>query len=148
AQTNIRYHPGARVVAIDRPARKIFMQGGDALTYDKLLIATGSRARRLPAMCTGDAPVHYLRTLEDSLALRRQFAPGRRVAVIGGGFIGLEVAAAAIKNGCEVTILEAQPRVLSRGMPSLVSEWVDRLHRDRGVDIRLSASSFSLRQTQ
>jgi len=147
-QTNIRHHPGARVVAINRAAKQIAMEGGAALTYDKLLIATGSRARRLPVACTGGVHVHYLRTLEDSVALRQQFSAGRRIAVIGGGFIGLEVAASAVRSGCAVTVLETQPRVLSRGMPSLVSEWVDRLHRVRGVDIRLSAGAFSMRQKQ
>jgi anthranilate 1,2-dioxygenase ferredoxin reductase component len=143
-QTSIRHHPGTRVVTIDRAAKQMVTQSGNSLAYDRLLIATGSRARRLPAACSGDAPVHYLRTLEDSVALRQQFSPGRRIVVIGGGFIGLEVAASAVRSGCQVTILEVQPRVLSRGMPLLVSEWVDRLHRDRGVEIRLSAGAFGM----
>lgn len=146
AQNNIRYHPGTRVTAIDRDAKQIVTQTGDVLPYDRLLIATGSRARRLPAKCVGDARVHYLRTLEDAAALRQQMSAGRRIVVVGGGFIGLEVAASAVRSGCRVTILESQQRVLSRGMPALVSEWVDRLHRAQGVDIRLLTDVSSMRQ--
>jgi anthranilate 1,2-dioxygenase ferredoxin reductase component len=148
AQNNIRFHPATRIAAIDRPAKRVVTQGGDALAYDQLLIATGSRARRLPGACVGDATVHYLRTLEDSIALRQQFTADRRIVVIGGGFIGLEVAAAAVRCGCEVTILESQPRVLSRGMPAVVSDWVDRMHRARGVDIRLLTNVSSMRRQQ
>lgn len=146
ANNNIRHHPGVRITAIDRVAKQVLTQGGATLSYDRLLIATGSRARRMPAECVGDATVYYLRTLEDALALRHQFAAGRRVVVIGGGFIGLEVAASAVRSGCRLTILESQPRVLSRGMPLLVSRWVDRLHRDRGVEIRLSTAVTAMRR--
>jgi len=145
-QKNIRYHSGTRVTAIDRAAKQIVTQTGSALPYDRLLIATGSRARRLPAACIGDSTVHYLRTLEDAVTLRPQLAAGRRIVVIGGGFIGLEVAAAAVRAGCKVTVLEAQSRVLSRGIPILVSEWIDRLHRTHGVDIQLSANISSMRK--
>jgi NADPH-dependent 2,4-dienoyl-CoA reductase/sulfur reductase-like enzyme len=146
AQNNIRYHPGTRVTAIDRAAKQIVTQTGNALPYDRLLIATGSRARRLPVACVGNATVHYLRTLEDAAALRRQMSASRRIVVVGGGFIGLEVAASAVRIGCQVTILESQPHILSRGMPALVSEWVDRLHRAQGVDIRLSTNVSGMRQ--
>ncbi len=146
AQDNIRYHPGTRVTAIDRDARRIVTQTGGALPYDRLLIATGSRARRLAAACDGGATVHYLRTLEDAVQLRQQLSAGRRIVVIGGGFIGLEVAASAVRSGCRVTILESQQRVLSRGMPVLVSEWVERLHRAQGVEIRLMTDVSCVRK--
>jgi NADPH-dependent 2,4-dienoyl-CoA reductase/sulfur reductase-like enzyme len=146
AQGNIRHHPATRVTAIDRGAKRVVTQSGATLPYDQLLIATGSRARRLPASCVGDAPLHYLRTLEDSVALRPQLSAGRRIVVIGGGFIGLEVAVSAVRNGCRVTVLESQPRILSRGMPASVSEWVDRLHRARGVDIRLLTDVVGMRR--
>jgi anthranilate 1,2-dioxygenase ferredoxin reductase subunit len=146
AQNNIRYHAGARVSAIDRAHRKVMTEAGAEFVFDRLLLATGSRARRLPADCVGDAVVQYLRTVQDALALQQQLVAGRRVAVIGGGFIGLEVAAAAVRRGCHVTILESQKRVLARGMPILVSEWVDRLHRAEGVEIMLSASVLAMQQ--
>lgn len=146
AQNNIRHHPGTRVTAIDRAAKQIVTQAGNAFPYDRLLIATGSRARRLPATCVGEATVHYLRTLEDAAILRQQMSVGRRIVVVGGGFIGLEVAASAVRRGCQVTILELQQRILSRGMPALVSEWVGRLHRAQGVDIRLLTDVSAMRQ--
>jgi anthranilate 1,2-dioxygenase ferredoxin reductase component len=144
-QDNIRHHPATRVTAIDRAAKRVLTQSGAVLHYDRLLIATGSRARRLPVSCVGDAPLYYLRTLEDSVALRPQLSAGRRIVVIGGGFVGLEVAASAVRNGCQVTVLESQPRILSRGMPEPVSEWVDRLHRAQGVRIRLLADVIAIR---
>jgi anthranilate 1,2-dioxygenase ferredoxin reductase component len=146
ADNNIRHHAGTRVTVIDRIAKRVLTQGGMALPYDQLLIATGSRARRLPAECAGNATVYYLRTLQDALALRCQLSTGRRVVVIGGGFIGLEVAASAVRSGCQLTILESQPRVLSRGMPHLVSRWVDRLHRAHGVEIRVSTTVAGMRR--
>jgi anthranilate 1,2-dioxygenase ferredoxin reductase subunit len=146
AQNNIRYHAGARVSAIDRAHRKVMTEAGAEFVFDRLLLATGSRARRLPADCVGDAVVQYLRTVQDALALQQQLVAGRRVAVIGGGFIGLEVAAAAVRRGCHVTILESQKRVLARGMPIVVSEWVDRMHRAEGVEIMLSASVLAMQQ--
>jgi 3-phenylpropionate/trans-cinnamate dioxygenase ferredoxin reductase subunit/anthranilate 1,2-dioxygenase ferredoxin reductase subunit len=146
AQTNIRYHAGARVTAIDRVHRKVMTQGGAEFVFDRLLLATGSRPRQLPPDCVGEVAVRYLRTVQDALALQQQLIAGRRVAVIGGGFIGLEVAAAAVRRGCRVTIIESQARVLARGMPILVSEWVDRLHRAEGVEICLSASVIAMRQ--
>jgi anthranilate 1,2-dioxygenase ferredoxin reductase component len=145
-QANIRHHAGTRIMAIDRVHRKVVTGEGTEFAYDRLLIATGSRPRRLPADCVGDVPVQYLRTMQDALALQQQLVAGRRVAVIGGGFIGLEVAAAAIRRGCRVTILESQSRLLARGMSGLVSEWVDRLHRAEGVEIVLSASVIAMRQ--
>src|SRR5262249_2695373 len=144
AQNNIRFHPGTRITAIDRAAKQIVTQTGNTLPYDRLLIATGSRARRLPAACVGDTTVHYLRTLEDAAALRRQMFARRRIAVVGGGFIGLEVAASAVRSGCQVTILESQQCILSRGMPAPISEWVNRLHRAQGVDIRLLTDVSSM----
>jgi anthranilate 1,2-dioxygenase ferredoxin reductase component len=137
-QNNIRYHPGARVIAIDRQRQTVVTADGTEFDYDRLLLATGSRPRRLPAECTGDAPVHYLRTLQDAFALASQLKADRRIVVIGGGFIGLEVAAAGVRRNCRVTVLEAQPRLLARGMPPMVSEWVESRHRNEGIDIRTS----------
>jgi NADPH-dependent 2,4-dienoyl-CoA reductase/sulfur reductase-like enzyme len=146
AQTNVRYHAGTRITSIDRVHRKVKTEEGIEFGFDRLLLATGSRPRRLPADCTGVVSVHYLRTLQDAVALQQQLVAGRRVVVIGGGFIGLEVAAAAIRRGCRATVVESQARVLARGMPILVSEWVDRMHRAEGVEIILSANVTAMRQ--
>jgi 3-phenylpropionate/trans-cinnamate dioxygenase ferredoxin reductase subunit/anthranilate 1,2-dioxygenase ferredoxin reductase subunit len=142
---NIRYHAGVRVTSIDRQRQTVVTADGIEFGYDRLLLATGSRPRRLPAECAGDAPVHYLRTLQDALSLAPQLKADRRVVIIGGGFIGLEVAAAAARRNCRVTVLEAQPRLLARGMPAAVSEWVERRHRDQGVEIQTSTNVQALR---
>ena len=142
---NIRYHAGVRVTSIDRQRQTVVTADGIEFSYDRLLLATGSRPRRLPAECAGDAPVHYLRTLQDALSLAPQLKADRRVVIIGGGFIGLEVAAAAARRNCRVTVLEAQPRLLARGMPAAVSEWVERRHRDQGVEIQTSTNVQALR---
>jgi NADPH-dependent 2,4-dienoyl-CoA reductase/sulfur reductase-like enzyme len=142
---NIRFHAGVRVTSIDRQRQAVVTADGIAFGYDRLLLATGSRPRRLPAECAGDAPVHYLRTLQDAAALVPQLKADRRIVVIGGGFIGLEVAAAAARKNCRITVLEAQPRLLARGMPPMVSQWVERLHRDQGIDIQISTGVQAIR---
>lgn len=147
-QNNIRYHSATRVTAIDRARQTVTTEQGAEFGYDRLLLATGSRPRRLPAECADAANIHYLRTLSDTIALAPQLTAKRRVLVIGGGFIGLEVAAAAIRKDCRVTIIESQPRILARGMPPLVSEWAERIHRSEGADILLSAQVQSMRSDQ
>jgi anthranilate 1,2-dioxygenase ferredoxin reductase component len=137
-ENNIRYHSQTRVTAIDRQRQTVITEAGAEFGYDRLLLATGSRPRRLPTQYTGGAAIHYLRTLHDAIALAPQLTAGRRILVIGGGFIGLEVAAAAVRKNCHVTIIETQPRILARGMPPRVSEWVERMHRGEGVDIQTS----------
>jgi 3-phenylpropionate/trans-cinnamate dioxygenase ferredoxin reductase subunit len=129
-----------RGAAIDRPAKRLILEGGDALAYDILFIATGSRAR-LPAWLS-DGPggrVHVLRTLDDALRLRADLVAGRRLIVVGGGWIGLEAAAAARGLGLEVTVLEAAPRLCARSVPEPVSAYLMDLHQGAGVDLRLGA---------
>ena len=146
AQDGVVYHPGTHVTAIDRARHAVVTRGGEEFSYDRLLLATGSRTRELPDACVGDAPVYYLRTLQDALDLHRELREGRHVVVVGGGFIGLEVAAAARSRFCRVTVLEAQSRILARGMPELLSHWVDRLHRDQGVEIWLGTQVAAMRR--
>src|SRR6185312_1918688 len=128
---------GVAALGIDRQARTIALSDGSAQPYDRLLIATGARLRRL-ALDGADRPnVLYLRTVEESLAIESYLKPGASILVIGGGFIGLEVAAAAKVRGAKVTVLEAAPTLLGRmGVPEL-SETVLRYHRSHGIDIRL-----------
>jgi 3-phenylpropionate/trans-cinnamate dioxygenase ferredoxin reductase subunit len=123
---------GTPVTAIDLANRELETARGTE-SYDKLLLATGARPRRLD---TGDAPVAYLRTIEDSRRLRAAFEPGRRIVLVGGGWIGLEVAAAARESGCEVTVLEALELPLVRVLgPEVAGVFAD-LHREHGVDLR------------
>ena len=112
--------------------------GGNAETvpFDGLVIATGAAARTLPGT-EGIAGVHTLRTLDDSMAIREGLIAGTRVAVVGGGFIGSEVAASAAARGCEVTVIEAAPAPLVRGLGVEMGTRVGALHGLHGVDLRL-----------
>lgn len=134
ADKRIDFIGGVRVTGIDRAARMVDLGDGRRIPYEKLLIATGSVPRRLPI--APDSPrIAYLRTFEDALAIRDHLQPGRRVAIVGGGFIGLELAASARKRGADVTIVEAQPRILMRGVPADIAAVVHDLHIANGAEI-------------
>lgn len=121
-------------VAIDRANRSVRFANGSHRAYDKLLLATGSVPRRLPMPGLGPRCV-YLRTFDDALAIRQHLRAGSRIAIVGGGFIGLELAAAARRLGAEVTVTEAQPRILMRGVPEDIAQVVHEAHTAEGVDI-------------
>jgi anthranilate 1,2-dioxygenase ferredoxin reductase component len=143
AEQKIELKLGRAAVAIDRGAKRVALAGGDHLAYDKLLLATGCGSRRLPPSLAPSG-VHYLRSLEDAARIRAALAPGASLVLIGGGFIGLELAASATKLGVEVTVLEAMPRLLSRGLPAPVCDFVHRLHESRGVRFELEAKLNSV----
>lgn len=133
---NIDLYLSDPVVGLCRGRRLVRLRSGRELHYGQLVFATGARARRLPVP-GGDLPgVHYLRTMADSLALRGKLLPGLRILVVGGGFLGLEVAASARHLGCEVTVLELSERVLSRVMVSEVALRIEEEHRAHGVAIQ------------
>ncbi len=126
---------GARAVALDPAARKVTLESGESVPYDGLVIATGATARQLPGAAPLDG-IHTLRSLDDCLAIRGALDAGARVAVVGAGFIGAEVAATCRARGLQVTLLEALPVPLE---PSLGAEMGGRLagiHADHGVDLR------------
>ena len=128
-------------VGLDLDARTVAVasaQGGsgDTVPFDGLVIATGAAARPLPGT-EGLAGVHTLRTLDDAAAIRDGLAEGARVAVVGGGFIGSEVAASAKARGCEVTVIEAAPAPLMRGLGAQMGSRVGGLHGSNGVELRL-----------
>jgi len=133
AAAGIEWLAGRRAVTIERADRRVVLADGTALAYDKLLLATGAIARRIPFPGSGAGRCLTLRSFDDSLALRRRLSPGARVAIIGGGFIGLELAASASRRGATVSLIEAQPRILARGVPAEIAEVVHRRHRDAGV---------------
>jgi 3-phenylpropionate/trans-cinnamate dioxygenase ferredoxin reductase subunit len=136
AALDLDFRAGVRATRIDRTARAVHLEDGSSVAYDKLILATGGEARRLPVP-GGDGPrVHYLRTLDESLAIRAALGPGRRLAVVGGGWIGLEVAATARKCGAEVTVLETVDRLCARAVPPSVSDFLHALHVRNGVTIR------------
>ncbi|ABC34974.1 pyridine nucleotide-disulfide oxidoreductase family protein [Burkholderia thailandensis USAMRU Malaysia  len=137
---------GVRVEAIERGTQRVRLSDGASLGYARLLIATGSRVRRFRGPVDAGVPIHYVRTVADARALRAALAPGRRVAVLGGGFIGLEVAASAVRLGCRATIVDPAPRLLQRGMPEVVGAFALALHARHGVDVRLGALPERIRR--
>jgi 3-phenylpropionate/trans-cinnamate dioxygenase ferredoxin reductase component len=110
--------------------------GGEEITWSGLLLATGAIPRHLALADDSGAPVHYLRTLEDSTELKAQLTEGARIGIIGGGWIGLEVASAARQAGAEVTVLEAQDQPLRGVVGPEIGALFAQLHREKGVDLR------------
>ncbi|MBF9072450.1 NAD(P)/FAD-dependent oxidoreductase [Streptacidiphilus fuscans] len=135
---------GRSAVDLDTEGRKLTLDDGTCLPYDRLLLATGSRPRR-PAFASAGLPgVHALRTLDDARRLRGALQDGGRLLVIGAGLIGLEAAAAARALGVEVTVLEAAPSALGRTLPTPVAEAVVALHEANGVTVRTGVGVTSL----
>ena len=126
-------------IAIDRAAKIVRLSDGTALGYDRLLLTTGARVRRVPVPGADLPGVHYLRGIEDVDALRPRFQPGARLAVVGGGYIGLEVAAVAVKHGLDVTVVEAADRVMVRAASPQLSAFYEEEHRSHGVKFQLGA---------
>jgi 3-phenylpropionate/trans-cinnamate dioxygenase ferredoxin reductase subunit len=125
------------VTGIDRAARTVVTAAGETIPYDALALTTGALPRRLPATAGGDLPgLHYVRTLADVDAMAPAFRPGARVVIIGGGYIGLEAAAVAVKRGMQVTVIEAAPRILTRVACAETADWFRALHAAHGVTIR------------
>ncbi|KQW51027.1 MULTISPECIES: FAD-dependent oxidoreductase [unclassified Ensifer] len=124
------------VEAIDRDAKTVRLADGRQLSYDRLLLTTGARPRSLPGLSETSPLIRMLRTHTDAAAIRLKLAPGKVLAIIGGGFIGLELAGTARKFGADVVLLEGLPRVLSRGVPEEIAAVVAERHRLEGVDIR------------
>ncbi len=137
---------GATVTSVD-PAARTVTAGADVQPYDALLLATGARARALPMADDSGAPVHYLRTIEDSDRLRALLTAGTRLALVGGGWIGLEVAAAAVAAGAHVTVLESEELPLVRVLGPEVAARFARLHREHGVDVRVRVTLEAIEQT-
>ncbi|MFE3755389.1 NAD(P)/FAD-dependent oxidoreductase [Nocardia tengchongensis] len=133
---HIEVMPGTTVTAVDRSTKTVALPDGTTLPYDKLALATGSRPRLLRMPGADAAGVHVLRTIEDSDALLAMFAGVRRLAVIGAGWIGLEVTAAARAAGVEVTVLEADSVPLRAALGPEMGEVFAALHRAHGVDLR------------
>ncbi|MDF2232242.1 FAD-dependent oxidoreductase [Albimonas sp. CAU 1670] len=137
AERDIDVRPSARVAEIDAAAKTVTLADGETLPFDKLAFATGARPRLLPEAMSGAlAGVHPVRTLADVDAMRAAFEPGRRLLVVGGGYIGLEAAAVAAKLGLSVTLIEAAPRILGRVACAETAAWFAALHRAHGVDLR------------
>jgi 3-phenylpropionate/trans-cinnamate dioxygenase ferredoxin reductase component len=139
-ENNVSLRLGVRVTAIDADTHQVTLDDGTSLGYDKLLLATGALPRRLTVPGADAEGVLYLRSREDSDAIRATFGAGRRLVIIGAGWIGLEVAAAARQADTEVTVVEmAELPLLAVLGPELAQVFAD-LHRAHGVDLRLGAT--------
>jgi 3-phenylpropionate/trans-cinnamate dioxygenase ferredoxin reductase component len=121
------------VTAINRTEKSITLNDGRKIPYAKLLLATGAKPRTLN--CPGGEHTITLRDYKDAVLLREKFQTGKNIAVIGGGFIGLELASSASKLGCHVTVIEAQPRILMRGVPEAIAKIVHERHEAAGVSM-------------
>jgi 3-phenylpropionate/trans-cinnamate dioxygenase ferredoxin reductase component len=139
AEAGITLITGVTATAIDRAAKTVSLSDGRVLAYAYLIIATGARARTLPLPGADLAGVLTLRSAADAEALKSRLGPGKRLAVIGGGYIGLEAAASAIALGGSAIVLERESRILARSSSPEISEFFTRYHRARGVDFVLDA---------
>jgi len=135
---------GIGVESIDCAARSLRLYDGSVLRYDKLALTTGGRPRRLSVPGAERSNVHYIRTVADIDRLKQQFGEGKRLVIIGGGYVGLEAASVGIKKGLQVTVVEALPRVLARVTAPEISAFYERVHRGHGVDLRTGVGVHAL----
>jgi len=133
AAHGIRHLSGVMVTDIDRAGHAVALDDGSRLPYTRLLLATGARPRKLSTPGAEAGNLLYLRTFTDALAMRAHLKPGIRLVVIGGGFIGLEIAASALERGCSVTVVEMAPRILGRAVPAEVAATVAEAHTAAGI---------------
>jgi 3-phenylpropionate/trans-cinnamate dioxygenase ferredoxin reductase component len=147
AEKGVTLEQNARVEELEPAARRLRLRDGRTLAYDRLLLATGSRARALDVQGTGLADVHYLRTIADVDAITASLTAGARVLLVGAGYIGLEAAAVARQRGFEVTVLEAASRVMSRAVSAEVSAFYETCHRAAGVVLHCGAVVKALHGT-
>jgi len=143
AEHDVDLRTGVTVESVDPDARTL-RAGGEDLEWTGLLLATGATPRHLALADASGAPVHYLRTLDDSTDLKAQLQPGARIGIIGGGWIGLEVASAAQQAGAEVVVLEALDQPLRNVLGAEIGALFAQLHREKGVDVRTGARIDSI----
>jgi 3-phenylpropionate/trans-cinnamate dioxygenase ferredoxin reductase subunit len=136
----ITVRTGVLVRSIDRAAKTVTLGAGETIAYGKLILAMGARARRLPAPGADLGGVHALRTAADAEALKSEIGPGRRLMIVGGGYVGLEVAASGRALGAEVTVIEREPRLLARVAGEALSGFFHAYHGARGVRFVLGGS--------
>ncbi len=136
ASNDVELVLGDAAAGLDVEGRRLLLESGRALDFEHLIIATGSRPRPLPG-AEGFENVHSLRSLDDSIALRAALRPGARLAVLGAGLIGQEVAATASKAGVDVTLIEAEPLPLARALHPELAQWIVDMQREEGVNVLL-----------
>lgn len=144
---NIEMKLGVRVTTFDRVAKTVTTSAGDTLAYEKLVLATGARVRRLPVKGEDLEKVFYLRGTADVSAIQAQAKISKSALIIGGGYIGLETAASLRKQGLEVTVLEAMPRILQRVTAPVLSSFYKRIHTEEGVRILENVAASEIQQS-
>lgn len=142
-EAGVELHLDSTITAIDRENKRLHLADDD-IAYDKLVLALGSRVRQLPVEGTNLKGVHYLRSIADVEGIRGNMEPGRRLVVIGAGYIGLEVAAVAQQAGLDVTVIEMADRVMSRVVSPEISDFYQIEHTNQGVRLRLSTGVTAL----
>ncbi|MGB3374989.1 MAG: FAD-dependent oxidoreductase [Microbacterium sp.] len=140
----IRLLAGVRATAIDRDAKRVTLDDGESIPYSVLVLATGARPRTIPLEGSHLPGVHQLRTIDDGVLLQDSLRGAKELVVLGGGFIGLEVAASAAERGMTTTVLEMQANVLQRALTPVTSRWLTEFHIRSGVDIRLQTSAEAI----
>lgn len=135
ADKDVTLKLGVNATEIDREAKQVVLDNGENVPYDKLIIATGSRPRILNIEGSDLKGIHYLRTIADVDAIRDEMAAGKNLVIVGGGYIGLEVASVGIEKGLNVHVLEMESRILQRVTTTQMSEYYHNLHSGRGVNI-------------
>ncbi len=138
ADKDIDLKLGITAEAIDRDAKQITLSDGSSVDYDKLIIATGSRARILNIEGSDLGGIHYLRTIADVDAIRDEMQAAKSLVIVGGGYIGLEVASVGVEQGLEVHVLEMEERILQRVTTPEMSAYYHQLHTSRGAHIHTS----------
>ena len=142
----VRLVLGQSVVSVDCPKQTVKLSEGEELRYTDLVLATGASTRQLPDPVLENASnVHYVRTLSDAVPLRSELVAGGRMCVVGGGYVGLEVASVARHAGMSVTVIEAAPRLLARVAGAELAAFVRNLHQAAGVDVRLGTQASAFR---
>lgn len=140
-ENNIEFIPSTKAVSLNRGAKTVTLDNGETVSYDILVIATGARAMALPVPGADLKGVLSLRTAADAEELKNALQPGKRMAIIGGGYIGLEAAASARALGAEAVVVEREPRLLARSAYHVLSDFLKAYHEARGVTFELAASA-------
>ncbi|HYC13753.1 MAG TPA: FAD-dependent oxidoreductase, partial [Stellaceae bacterium] len=146
-ENDVTLRLGCTASALDLRARRVLIEDGGSEAFDRLLLATGARARRLRTPGAESKRIYYIRDIADCLALRERLRPKTRVAIIGAGFIGLEVASVARDRGCAVAVIELAAQPLARVVAPEIGRWYARLHEGRGVELRTGVSVEGIEDT-
>ncbi|MCB1497330.1 MAG: FAD-dependent oxidoreductase [Bauldia sp.] len=130
---------GVSATSIDREARRVHLEDGKSVAYDRLVLATGSRVRRLSVPGSDRGNIHCLRSVDQAQEIAKHFARGKRLMIVGGGFIGLEIAASARLRHLDITVVEASDRLLARVVPNRIASMLASRHRAEGVRLHMGA---------